>query len=355
MHSAVEAKIQVERLTSEAQPALEGFLRAHSTATVFHAPWWHEVIHESYGHTCDYWVAWSERQLVGAFPAVTVRVPFLGAKMVAMPYQYHSGIPLADTRQVERLLVERALAEARAKKVDYFEICHTDAVPLLAELGFASIPSHLSKTMVPLEGLEFKKLREGHRREVYTALESGVTFNEDTTLDGLRAFRRLYLAEGRELGGPRAGWIYFNSLFAHAGASYRLLLARRGGTSIGGLLTPDDGRTVFARCGAYLGKEARGVNLSKGLLWRSMCDAAARGCRDYDLGISWEQDKGLIKFKEGWGGKTRSVHIYVYPIRSKPPAPGRYFEGFGLAKAIWRHLPMPVVDWLGHQVTRWVC
>jgi hypothetical protein len=86
-----------------------------------------------------------------------------------------------------------------------------------------------------------------------------------------------------------------------------------------------------------------------------MQDAAARGCREFDLGVSWIGNRGLIDFKEGWTGVTRPVRAYVLPVKSKPPPPGSYFEGYRLAKALWRRLPLPIVDRLGHQITRWVC
>jgi len=86
-----------------------------------------------------------------------------------------------------------------------------------------------------------------------------------------------------------------------------------------------------------------------------MVDAASRGCSNYDFGVTWVRDKGLIAFKEGWNGTTQPVHAYVLPIKSNAPAPGSFFEGYQFAKAIWRRLPLPIVDLVGHQITRWIC
>jgi len=62
----------------------------------------------------------------------------------------------------------------------------------------------------------------------------------------------------------------------------------------------------------------------------------------------------LIHYKEGWQGTTCPVYLYIYPLRSKPSVPGNYFEGFSLAKAVWRRSPLAVVDQVGRWVTRWV-
>jgi len=351
--SADEAPV-IGRLTPDQEPALMEFLAGHHEATVFHEPWWFRVLNETYGHRCDYWIAREEGKICGVFPVVTLRVPVLGAKMVALPYQYHCGAPLATSDVAFKALVEQAKRTARETGADYVEVRSFREMRALEVLGFTAIDTQLSKTIVPLQGLDIMSLREGHRKELKKALASGVRIEGDSTLSGLNAFWKLYRLDGRELGGPRAGWRYFSSLYHHAGDRYRLWLAREGSDCIGGLVTLDDGAMLFARNGAYSSPRAKAVRLGRALIWHSMIDAASRGCSSYDLGVSWVEDKGLIEFKEGWHGVTRPVRAYVLSIKSGAPQAGRYFEGYRLAKAVWRKLPIAVVDRLGHQITRWI-
>jgi len=181
-----------------------------------------------------------------------------------------------------------------------------------------------------------------------------MTVDVSDSLDGLRAFWRLYRQEGRSLGAPQAGWRFYENLHRIAPQCYRLFLARIAGRVIGGLFTLGDSHMVFARNAAYSSPEALATHAGAALYWRAIADAAARGVRCFNCGLSWERDEGLIHWKAGWGAAPRPVHLYVLPVRGLPPAPSGYFEGYGLAKAVWKRLPLSLLDGLGHQVTRWV-
>jgi hypothetical protein len=226
---------------------------------------------------------------------------------------------------------------------------------VLADAGFVPVDSQLVTSVTPLAGISLARIRNGHRRNVVFAAQHAVAIEEDNSVAALKAFRRLHLIESRRLGNPQAGWRFLEHLQRLAPSRYRLLLARHGDTLLGGLLTIDDGRTVFGRYGAYGSPEARRLYVGKALLWRALSDAAGRGCQWFDWGISWYRDTGLIHSKEGWNATSRPVHLSVLPLRAQPPAPGGYIEGFALAKAVWRRLQLPLVDWVGHRVTRWVC
>lgn len=349
------SSIHIQLLDESQIPALQDYLRDEDDATVFHRPEWHRVIRETYGHECNYWVAGSGRDITGVLPAVSVRFPFLGTKVLAMPYQFHSGLPLAHSEEIRVALLERTIGHAREVGAKYLEIRHFCQVPVLEEMGFTRVDSQLAVTAIALDGLDEKHIRRNHRRNIRYAREQGVTVSECSGLDELGQFRRLYLAEGRQLGAPQAGWNFFENLHHLANPYYRLYLAWLGERCIGGLLVLDDGKTVFARYAAYSTSEALALHVSNALYWEAMSTAAQRGCRSYNCGISWQGDSGLIHWKEGWGGKTSPACVYVLPLGGEAPQAGSYFEGFQLAKAVWRRLPLPVVDLAGRVVTRWIC
>lgn len=357
MQVTAATEVSVERLRQTDIAALEIYLRENAEATVFHTWEWRQVIEATYGHQHDYWASWSDGRITGFFPVVTMRLPILGTKMVSMPYQYYSGLPLAASGEPSGLseLIGRALAQASDAGADYLEIRSRGPAPYLEELGFSPMDSQLVTTTTPLGDLDFKQIRRNHQRSVKSAREHGVSISEGKTLEDLKMFRRLYLIEGRRLGAPQAGWNFFENLHRFARTRYRLLLAWSANVCLGGLLTLDDGRTVFARCGAYSSPAALNLRVGAALRWRAMSDSAQRGCRFFNHGVSWRGDAGLIHYKEGWQGTTCPVYLYIYPLRSMPPAPGNYFESFSLAKAVWRRLPLALVDRLGQIVTRWVC
>lgn len=349
--------MEIEKLTlaEAATPELDAFLAASPTSTVFWSPGWNRVIAETYGHRHTYYVARENGAIAGVLLVAAVRHPLFGTKHIAQPYQFDSGAPLAASADVARALVESAAADARAANSHYLEIRHTAPLPWLGELGFESVDAGLVTTVVPVEGIELSSIRRGHRRNIKRAFDSGLEMEETTREEDLRLFRSMYLRENRDLAAPQAGWDYFARTREYLGDRFRLWLSRKDGEVVGGIFTLDDGRTAFARCAVQNSPLARDIHLGKAQIFHTMSAAAERGCSVYNLGISWVGDEGLLANKEGWRGETLPVCLHVLPIKKPAPAPGGYFEGFQLAKAAWRRLPLPIADWAGARITRWIC
>jgi Acetyltransferase (GNAT) domain len=345
--------VAVDRMRDADAPAVTTFLEEQPTACLFHSPAWHGLLEASYGHRCDYWIARDGDTIVGVFPVTRMHVPLLGTKFVAGAYQFYSGHPIG-TEAICGALVRRAVDEAAEAGAKYIEIRHHSPSPTLRELGFTESDPELELTTIPLDGLKLSSIRRNHRRNIRKATEAGVRVTEGQSLDDMRRFRRMYLMESRALGAPQAGWRFFRHLSARGAPFYRLYLAWLGDRCLGALLALDDRKTVFARYAAYGSPEAMSHHVGHLLYWHAMTTAAERGCASYNCGISWRGDSGLIHWKEGWGGTTAPAHVYVRALRGAPPVAGGYFEGFQLAKAVWRRLPLPVVGPLGHAVTRWI-
>jgi Acetyltransferase (GNAT) domain len=353
-HSRSDATVTIGLLQDGDRSALNEFLEARSDSTVFHSLQWADVIRATYGHATRYWTAKAGGRIVGVFPVTVMEAPLLGRKYVAMAYQMHSGHPLADDEDTCLKLVRTAVEDATEGNGRYLEIRHFGESGMLEAAGLQKIDSGLCTTNVTLAGISLQGIRRNHRRGVRSAEEHGVVIEESSSLKDLRSFRDLYRRETRGLGAPQAGWRYFERLHELAQANLHVYLARIDGRVVGGMLTLG-GRTIeFARRSAYSTPEALSKHVGTALYWSAIEASAARGCREFSCGLSWTGDPGLIHWKEGWSGVTRPVYLYVHPIRSPAPAPGGYFEGYGMAKALWRRMPLAVVDVIGHQVTRWI-
>ena len=343
------------QLSKAPRKQITGFLADHTEGTLFHTPGWQEVIRATYGHECDYWLARSGSQITGLLALTRVRVSGLGEKHIALPYQFHAGQPISESEDVASALAEAALDAAESRGARYLEIRSHAPAPHLEGSALQATDPGLVLTSVALDGLEEKTIRRNHRRGVRSADAAGVKVENGTTLEDLRAFRRLLLAESRRLGVPQAGWRFFRGLHEQLPECYRLFLAHQDGRLLGALLNLEDERTVFARYGIYSSPEALRLHVPQALYWHAIRDAAARGRRTFSCGISAKSDEGLIRWKEGWGGVTAPVHTYVKSMRAEAPSAGDYLDGYRLAKSVWRQLPIPLVDLGGRLVTRWVC
>ena len=345
----------VTELDRPSEAELLRFMENHEGTTLFHHPDWLRFVQEQYGHDYRQWIARSEEGIAGVFSVMAVRLPFLGTKLIASPYQYYTGMAIGESQEMQRELVQRAVDWGRKLGARYLEIRHFERIPFLEEIGFVEVDSQLVGAVTPLENLSLSQMRRGHSRYVRYAEESGLEINDASSMDEVRTFYRLFATEKRNMGTPQADWPYFERLHGASELGYRLLLARSGGEVIGGLLSLSDRWMTYGRFMGVGGRDAKERNAVKALYWASMRSAADDGCRFFNHGISWVRDEGLIRFKEGWNGITHPIHLYVYPIASQPPIPGDYFDGMNLAKAVWRRLPLSIAGPIGHQVTRWIC
>lgn len=350
-----DASLTIAPLRDDEHQALDAFLAEQPTSSVFHRPGWHRVVNESFGHSTHYLCARREDRLVGVFPVTEVRHPLFGCKLVAMPYQMHSGMPLAESVEVRDALLESGLTIARERRAKYLEIRHFAPEPGLADLGFEEIESQLVTSAHGLEGLTKKKIRRSHRQEMAKAEKEGVVIEELRDLELLREFYRELHVEARAIGSPQQPWCFFTAALEHLDPYVRFLVARREDRFLGGAVVFDDGRIVFGRYGVYSSPEGQSVHLGKAIYWRIMSDGAERGRLEFNSGVTWAGATGLIRFKEGWNATTRPVHLYVAPLRGAAPSPGGYFEGFKAAKAAWRLMPLWFTKWAGRHVSRWVC
>jgi hypothetical protein len=355
MQTNPQVQIELHSLEAAPRPEIAKFLDGHPHATAFYSTAWHDVLQDAYGHACDYWIARANGLVVGLLAVARIRAPGFGEKRVALPYQFHSGAPLANSPEIASALAERALRDAEQANARYLEVRSHASAPALEALGFRHVDSGLVLTTVPLAGLGDKTFRRNHLRGVRSAEEAGVRVRSGTTLEDLRAFRRLLLEESRRLGVPQAGWRFFRALHDRMPDGFRLFLAERAGRLIGALFNLEDSRTVFGRYGLYGSDEALRLHVPQALYAHAIRDAAARGCEAFNCGISAVTDKGLIHWKEGWGGVSAPLHVYVRAIRAEPPNVGEYLEGYGFAKSIWRRLPLGLVSLGGRIVTHWVC
>lgn len=333
---------------------LRRYLGRHEAATVFYDPRWFSVLHDTYGHRTNYWVAQRHGQIVGCLPVTTIRRPLLGTKHIASPYQYHSGLPLGDNDDVRRALVAHAVAQTRGQG-GYLEIRHCAKVDWLEALGFDAIDTGLANAAVPLEGLTLSRIREGHRRNVVFAQKSGVSIVEDNSPEALSQFHGMLARESRAMGNPQGGWRFLDRHRTELPEAFHLLLATHDSVCIGGMLTLENRQAAFARYAATGSARARHLYVGKALLWRGMADASARGCASFSLGVSSSRDRGLLQSKEGWGGEVAPVWLHVHPAGAVKADLAGYLDGFQLAKAVWRRLPLALTEPLGTLVTGWVC
>jgi len=81
------------------------------------------------------------------------------------------------------------------------------------------------------------------------------------------------------------------------------------------MVTSKFGKNAIHHYGASkLEPDLRRLRPNNLLIWNAICWAKDMGAEIFDFGTSLLSQKGLISFKEGWGGLTRPLSYKVFPL-----------------------------------------
>ena len=333
------------------------FVSSHPDATLYHTLLWRDVVQEVFGHRPLYLVCGCGGGITGVLPFFLVKTPLLGSKLISLPYDVGSGGALAVDDASERALVERAIALAQELEVNHLELRCKSRRPVLEQLGLpCSEPVLLSEMVLDGEAQVRSRVAPDHRKAIRKAESRGITVREATSLEDFRAFYRVYLQVFRDFGTPPYGAGYFPALWQrlYPSRAVRLLLAFHEQRCVGGLLLFCWGRNLVSKFAACL-PEAVPLRAYAALYWRAICLGLEEGYQQLSWGTSSRDQTGLIEFKERWGATSHPAAVYGLPIKGAVPSIERYYDSEGLARRLWRRLPLRMTPVLGGPLNRWFC
>jgi hypothetical protein len=88
------------------------------------------------------------------------------------------------------------------------------------------------------------------------------------------------------------------------------------------------------------------------MYWKLLCYSAEQGYRVFDFGRS-KKGTGAYDFKRHWGFEpTPLAYQYHLVAQRAIPEANPLNPKLALPVAIWKHLPLPVSQWLGPKLVR---
>ncbi len=195
------------------------------------------------------------------------------------------------------------------------------------------------------------------KRAVNKATANGLRTRLATTEADLAAWYTFYLETMRRNVVPARPYRFFLALWElmRPKGLMRLLLAEQqtGSESriIGGCIFFTLGQTVTYAFGA---SQTSDLSLRPNdiIFLQAINDARRDGFRVLDFGEVPDGDEGLARFKSKWGSEAVRLHRYYYPNfpDRQHSTEGNESHLAGMAKAMWRRLPLSVTSWLGDRL-----
>jgi FemAB-related protein (PEP-CTERM system-associated) len=309
--------VNVRRFDPVHDAQRDAFVRASPRGTIFHLAGWRRAVETTFEHEPHDLIAWDGERLVGVLPLCLCRTP-LGAKhLISVPYGVYGG-PLGETHDVERALVEAAVALAREERAGRLELrCMED--PGFQGPGLDLVPSDLYATFVrELPGSVddvMTHMPKRARAEVRKAIEKhGLVMTEgDWYLDDL--FEMFHLSK-QQLGSPGLPKAWFQALKRELGDGIVLHLARTPQMPIAATMSFVFGDTISFYYIGTIPDANRNFNATNYLVTRLQEWGVEKGLKRFDLGRS-RVGSGPYEFKKHQGFEPTPLHYRYALVRSK--------------------------------------
>jgi lipid II:glycine glycyltransferase (peptidoglycan interpeptide bridge formation enzyme) len=181
-----------------------------------------------------------------------------------------------------------------------------------------------------LEKLFHGMHRDCIRRKVRRAERESLSYQVGNSTELLEAFYHLFLITRKRLGVFPQPKSWFRNLLNCMGDDLQIRVVRQDGRPIASILTLSHRRCVLYKygCSDAAFHKLGGMPL---LFWRLIEESKACGVETIDFGRTDSWNAGLIRFKDRFGARKRTLNYYQYPghkKRSREPRSSRTLRRF---------------------------
>jgi len=338
--------MEISLLSPSLEKVWERFVASSPETTLAHELGWRNVVERAYHHTPVYLMAQQQGILCGLLPLFLIKSRIFGRMLATAPYLSFGGL-LADNAATARALIDAADQLSVAQRARYLEIRGmTRADPRLslktkyctAILRLAADPDVL-----------WKDFESRARKAVRKAIKSRLQVERGHHL--VEEFSEVISQHKQELGTPYHRTNFYRQILAEFPTQAEILMVRRDGQYLGGLLLVGAKDTVLPLYGGVL-KQYHSYAAMSQLIWETIRYGCEHGFSYLDLGRS-QWGSGTLLFKRQWGAVAYPLfYEYYLPKGGNIPDADPMNPRYRLAGVIWKRLPFCVAKALGPLIIR---
>jgi len=307
--------LKLDIINPLAYPEWDKLLLSNEQYSFFHTSCWAKVLKESYDYDPLYFVLTDNAKTKVLIPFMKIKSSLTGLRGVSLPFSDYC----------EPIISNDILSqEVFSFLADYGEKSGWRYMELRGGNGFfkdACASSFFYGHTIDLSKDEeriFSSFRSSTKRNIKKASRMGVEINVSNSLDSLKEFYRLNCITKRLHGLPPQPFYFFKEIFEHILSKQQgiLLLASFRGKTIAGAIYFFIGRKALFKYGAS-DKKYQHLRANNLVMWEAMKWCSRNGFKDFSLGRTEPENKGLRQFKTGWGGTERVINYFKYDLRKK--------------------------------------
>jgi len=316
---------------------LESALKRDAETNLFLSPAFLKTVMRTYSLKGWYFICVSDGELCGAASFFS-KPNIMGRNILTTV----PGGFWAKNQEAEEMLVQGAIQVASQQKL--VGPCFKDIGSRLSGFG-KSKTAYRAVMHLPKNNEELKKLfSKNIQRDIRSAEKRGIEVAESSDL---RQFYKVWAQRMRDLGTPVIPFTFFDNMKTFFKDNMFLLLAKKEGQCIGGVVLLKQGNSLVD---PYLGclSEALKFCTAPFLYYKMLRLAVEQGYRFFDLGRS-QPGSGNERFKLRFGTKLEPLYSYggKDPIQADSSLQNLVASG-------WKHMPLVAANILGPRMRRYM-
>ena len=319
-------------------PRWAELVERHARASVFHTPGWLEALRRTYRYEpVAYTTTRPGIELANGVVFCRVYSRITGRRMVSLPFSDHCE-PLVDRAEDMNTLahaLEFGLTEERWKYIELRPRTDGGVAAAGWERGQMFHFHTLDLTSEPEEFFS-RFHKDSTQRKIRRAEREGVTSEEGRNEAILGKFYQLLLGTRRRQHLPPQPYEWFRNLVDCLGDHVNIRVAAKDGRPIASILTLTFRNSLVYKYGC---SDERFHNLGgmQLLFWKAIQGAKGHQAREFDLGRSDADNRGLVTFKDRWGAARSQLTYWRYPAPLAPAVGVSW--GTRMAMKTFAHLP----------------
>ena len=330
---------QLEVVDPTAGAGWDSMVEDFGNASVFHRSGWAQVLQRTYGHK-PYYVRRSEGERDRALvPLMEVRSLFTGRRGVCVPFA-----DTCDALNGTRGLFAAVCELGRSCGWKHIELRGGSIIPREAPHS----ASYLQHWLDLSDGTEKVAARfaPSVRRALRKAKANGLTVETGDSAELMRSYYRLHVLTRRRHGLPPQPWSFFENqhrYLVERGHGF-VVIAKARNRAVAGAVYYHTAKQALYKFGAA-DAAFSSVRPSNLVMAEGIRHLIENEFQTLHFGRTSESNRGLARYKRGWGAIEDTLHYYRYDLRGErwvASSPGR-----AESSKLFRYMPLMVNRFLG--------
>jgi len=335
--------MHVETVNPMNYPEWDALLLRNPDYSFFHTSTWARVLSKSYRYKPCYFIIKRDNGLSSLIPFFEVNSLLTGKRGVSLPFTDFCKPIFSKEENIDKIM-EWIIDYGKQRGWRYFEI--RDGYNLLHNEVPSSYYYEHCLALNQDEQLIHSKLKSNVKRNIKKALNEGVTVEFHSDLEAMRDFYRLNCMTRKNHNLPPQPYKFFKIIMDEIISKGRgvVVLAHHRETVIAGAVYFHFGDKVIYKYGAS-DRRYQSLRANNLIMWEAIKWFSQKGFKNLSFGRTNPENKGLMQFKNSWGGDVNEIYYFKYCLKKQLFV--RNGNTFTPGKKIFAHMPMSLSKMIG--------